>query len=46
MANIIEYRVEITVTNGKYTHVDCDGRMPCILADKIKNVVEEFYKED
>lgn len=39
------FLVEITV-NGKYVEVDCDGRMPFMLADQIKDIVNKFYNEN
>lgn len=38
------FRIEI-ITNGKWVSVDCSGNMPFMLADEIKKVVKEFYKE-
>ena len=39
------YILEIRVDRN-YVAVDADGRMPFMLADKIKAVVTDFYKED
>lgn len=38
------FKIEIT-TDGKWVSIDFDPRMPCMLADEIKKVVNEFYKE-
>ena len=38
------YKIEITVI-GNHVIFDFDPRIPCLLADKIKEVVEEYYKE-
>lgn len=38
--------LKIEVLKGGYTYVDPDPRMPALLADKIKEVVKEFYKEE
>ena len=40
----MDYQIEITVKDG-HVSFDFDPKMPCILADKIKEVVEDFYKE-
>lgn len=29
---------------GQYTAVECSDNTPCLLADKIKEIVKEFYK--
>jgi uncharacterized protein YuzE len=31
---------------GKYTAVECSGNTPCLLADEIRKVVKEFYKNE
>lgn len=38
--------IKIEVLKGKYTYVSPDPRMPFMLADEIKKVVENYYKED
>lgn len=38
------YIVKIEVC-GSDTYVEVSSEMPCILADKIKEVVREFYKD-
>ena len=39
------YNIEITVV-GTHVSFDFDPKMPFLLADEIKKVVKEFYKED
>ena len=41
-----KYIVEVYATDYHYAEVYCSWDMPCILADKIKDVVKEFYKEE
>ena len=38
--------LKIEVLEGRYVYVTPDPRMPFMLADEIKKVVENFYKED
>ena len=38
------YKIEITVVDN-YPSFDFDPRMPFMLADEIKKVVKDFYKE-
>ena len=40
---IIEIRYQ---DDWKYIAVECSDNTPCLLYDKIKEVVKEFYKED
>ena len=37
--------VEIRIDKN-YVAIETDGNMPCLLADKIKAVVKDFYKEN
>ena len=37
----IEYSLE-----GNYVSFYPDAKMPCMLADQIKEVIKNFYKED
>ena len=39
-----QYNIQITV-GDEGVFIDFDPKMPCLLADKIKEVVEDFYKE-
>ena len=39
------FMIEITVV-GNYVSFDIDPKMPFILADQIKKVVRDFYKEE
>lgn len=39
------YNIEITVV-GTHVSFDFDPKMPFLLADEIKKVVKEFYKEE
>ena len=39
------YLVEIRV-DYKYLEVECSGDTPAMLADKIREVVRKFFKED
>lgn len=39
-----QYNIQITV-GDEGVFIDFDSNMPCILADKIKEVVKDFYKE-
>ena len=42
-----EYYVRITPwDNGQGASVEVSDAMPFILADKIKDVIKEFYKKD
>ena len=38
-----QYNIQITVED-EGVFIDFDFDMPCILADKIKEVVKDFYK--
>ena len=38
--------IQIEVLKGKYTYVTPDPRMPALLADQIKEVVKNFYKQE
>lgn len=38
------YEIQITV-GDEGVFIDFDFNMPCFLADKIKEVVKDFYKE-
>ena len=40
----MDYQIEFTVI-GNHVIFDFDPRIPCLLAYKIKEVVEDFYKE-
>lgn len=45
MNDIENYSIEIYV-EGKYVFFDFDPNIPCLLADQIKKVVEDYFKED
>ena len=45
MNDIVNYSIDIAV-DGKYVFIDFDPNMPCLLADQIKKVVEDYFKED
>ena len=38
--------IKIELVDGKYPYVEADPRMPFMLADQIKEVIKDFYKED
>ena len=42
---IEEYKILISVSNN-CPEIDISGNTPCVLADKIKAVVKDFYKEE
>ena len=44
MIEIKDYSIEITVARNKVSF-DFDPKLPCLLADKIKKVVEDYFKE-
>ena len=39
------YEIQITVV-GTHVSFDFDPKMPFLLADEIKRIVKEFYKEE
>jgi hypothetical protein len=39
------YNIEIT-RNGQYVSFDFSPNTPCLLADEIKKLVENYFKED
>lgn len=39
------FKIEI-ITNGKWVSFDFSPNIPCMLADEIKELVKNFYKED
>ena len=45
MNDIKNYSIEITVVENNVSF-DFDPNIPCLLADKIKKVVEDYFKED
>ena len=45
MNDIKNYSIEITVV-GNNVSCDFDPKIPCLLADQIKKVVEDYFKED
>ena len=45
MNDIKNYSIEITVV-GNNVSFDFDPKIPCLLADQIKKVVEDYFKED
>ena len=39
------YQIEI-YQNGQYVSLDFSPNTPCLLADEIKKLVENYFKED
>ena len=43
--NMERFTIEIRV-DGDYVAVECSGNTPCLLADKIRELARDYFKED
>ena len=39
------YNIQIRV-DVNYQQVECSGNTPCLLADKIRDLVKDYFKEE